>query len=228
MNIQQNLTTVNRTVYANRSIEYIVIHYFGALGTAKNTCAYFKSVNRQASAHYFVDDEIWQAVLDKDASWHCGDGGKGTRKGLCTNANSIGIEARPQKLSTATMLATDRDWYFEKNTEDNLIALVKMLMGKHGIPIENVIRHYDVTAKWCPRPWMGDDVNTYYGKTGNLLWDEFKAKLVAEPAQNIPSAWAEEAIEWAAANGISDGSRPKDAATREEVITMLWRARNEN
>ena len=223
MNIQQNLTTVNRTVYANRKIEYIVIHYFGALGTAKNTCQYFKSVNRKASAHYFVDGEIWQCVEDKDASWHCGDSGIGAFKGKCTNANSIGIEVRPYKLNTATMLATDRDWYFEKNTEDNLIALVKMLMDKHDIPVENVIRHYDVTAKLCPRPWVGSDMNIYYGKTGNQLWDEFKARLT-EPDADKPSDWAIDALEWAKAKGISDGTRPKDTATREEIITMLWRA----
>ena len=50
-------------------------------------------------------------------------------------------------------------------------------MAKYGIDADHVIRHYDVTAKWCPRPWMGDDINTYYGKTGNQLWTEFKAGL---------------------------------------------------
>lgn len=226
MNIQQNLTTVNRTVHSNRKIEYIVIHYFGALGTAKNTCAYFKSVNRQASAHYFVDDEIWQAVLDKDASWHCGDSGTGAFKGKCTNANSIGIEVRPHKSNTANVSAADRDWFFGEHTVNNTIELVKTLMDKHGIDADHVIRHYDVTAKWCPRPWMGDDVNTYYGKSGNQLWNEFKAKLAAVPAVNpeIPSDWAQDAIEWARLNGISDGTRPRETATREEIITMLWRA----
>lgn len=222
MNIRQNLTSVNKTSYNNRKIEYLVVHYFGALGTAKNTCAYFKSANRQASAHYFVDEnEIWQAVLDKDASWHCGDSGRGTHKGLCTNANSIGIEVRPYKLSTATMLATDKDWYFTKATEDNLVALVKDLMKRYNIPIDNVIRHYDVTGKLCPRPWAGTDRNSYYSEVSNVMWDEFKARLVVAEG---PSAWAEEAIAWASAKGISDGSRPKDTATREEIITMLWRA----
>lgn len=177
MNIQQNLALVNHTVYSNRSIKYIVIHYFGALGSAKQTCAYFKSTNRQASAHYFVDDEIWQCVLDKDASWHCGDGGRGTFKGQCTNANSIGIEVRPYKVNTKSMSAGDKDWYFSDATIANLRELVRYLMDKHGIDENHIIRHYDVTAKVCPRPWVGDDINTYYGKTGNQLWKEFKASL---------------------------------------------------
>ena len=38
-------------------IKYIVIHYTGNNGdTALNNCKYFQGANRNASAHYFVDD----------------------------------------------------------------------------------------------------------------------------------------------------------------------------
>lgn len=47
-----------------------------------------------------------------------------------------------------------------------------------------------------------------------------------EIANTEPSAWAQEAIDWARLNGISDGTRPHDTATREEIITMLWRAKD--
>jgi N-acetylmuramoyl-L-alanine amidase len=40
---------------------------------------------------------------------------------------------------------------------------------------------------------------------------------------NNPSPWAKESWQWAIENGITDGSRPKDTATREEIITMLYR-----
>jgi len=42
------------------------------------------------------------------------------------------------------------------------------------------------------------------------------------PAEEV-SDWAREAREWVIAQGISDGTRPKDPVTREEVWTMLWR-----
>ncbi len=180
MNITKNLTTINRSVYSNRPIDYIVIHYFGALGSARDTCAYFKSVNRSASAHYFVDnDGIWQCVEDKNAAWHCGDGGRGTLKGRCMNRNSIGIEVRPYKLNAATASASDADWYFDAATVANLTELVRAKMAEYGIDADHVIRHYDVTAKWCPRPWLGDDINQYYGKPGNQLWAEWKKSLTA-------------------------------------------------
>ena len=44
---------------------------------------------------------------------------------------------------------------------------------------------------------------------------------MSKPIQE-PSQWAKEAVEWAKANKISDGSRPKDVCTREELITMLY------
>lgn len=44
-----------------------------------------------------------------------------------------------------------------------------------------------------------------------------------EPDEGV-SPWAREAREWAITMGITDGSRPKDTVTREEVWTMLHRA----
>ena len=237
MNITQNLTTVNRTV-GNRKIEYIVIHYFGALGSAEQTCAFFKSVNRHASAHYFVDDSgVFQSVLDKDASWHCGDIGIGTFKGKCTNANSIGIEVRPYKVSTKTMSASDKDWYFYEQTIENLVELVMSLMALHNIDIDHVIRHYDVTAKLCPRPWVGDDINTYYGKTGNQLWSEFKERLednmtgeeiytkLNEYLREQPCPeWAEKELQEAVDLGITDGTNPMQLIPRYQAAIMAKRA----
>ena len=77
------------------TIKYIVIHYVGAgtskSGNAKANCKYFAGANRNASAHYFVDDGgIWEYANPKSyVTWHCGDGHGAY--GI-TNANSIGIE----------------------------------------------------------------------------------------------------------------------------------------
>jgi len=239
MTVIQNLTAINRTAHARRSIDYIVIHYFGALGSAKDTCAYFKSMNRKASAHYFVDDDgVYQCVEDKDASWHCGDDGIGSYKYNCTNANSIGIEVRPYKVRASHISAADADWYFHEQTIVNLVALVRYLMDKHSIDADHIIRHYDVTGKWCPRPWMGDDVNTYYGKTGNQLWAEFKAGLeddnmngkeIYERLSNYLSEqpcpdWAKKELAEAVALGVTDGARPMVLIPRYQAAIMAKRA----
>lgn len=164
MEIKQNLTTVNYNS-ANKTNKYLVIHYTGnSTDTAWANTNYFKSVNRNASAHYFVDDnEIWQCVLDKDIAWHCGDrlkdGSGGLYNGKCTNSNSIGIE----------MCCTNYD--ISARTEARTIELVKYLMNKYGIPVSNIIRHYDVTNKICPAPFVNNS-----GR-----WNSFKAKLGGAP-----------------------------------------------
>ena len=51
---------------------------------------------------------------------------------------------------------------------NNTVELTKQLMSKYNIPIENVIRHYDVTHKCCPAPFV-NNANR---------WKDFKNRLV--------------------------------------------------
>lgn len=53
----------------------------------------------------------------------------------------------------------------------NTVSLVKSLMSKYNIPLENVIRHYDVTHKLCP---------VYY-VTDEAAWQNFKNMLTDQP-----------------------------------------------
>lgn len=57
----------------------------------------------------------------------------------------------------------------------------------------------------------------------NYLDIKYVENNIAEKYEDIPSDWAKEAWEWGIKNGITDGTRPMDAATREELITMLYR-----
>ncbi len=164
LEINKRFTPYNFTAMANKKNLYIVIHYVGSESTAKNNVTYFATGNRGASAHYFVDEtSIWQCVDDKDKSWHCGGGlqGSGGHKfyGKCTNSNSIGIEMCCKKNAKG-------EWYFEPDTVNNTVDLVAYLMKKHGIPIERVIRHYDVTGKLCPEPYVDESA-----------WEKFKNQI---------------------------------------------------
>ena len=58
-------------------------------------------------------------------------------------------------------------YYITEDTTKNAIALTKYLMKKYNIPAYNVVRHYDVTHKSCPKPWV-ENPN---------LWFSFKAKI---------------------------------------------------
>lgn len=160
MEINKKLTKVNYTKGKNKKNLFLVEHYVGAVSTAKNNADYFYSVNRGASANYFVDDnEIWQVVADKDIAWHCGTTGKYYHK-ECRNENSIGIEM--------CCIKVDGKLQISEKTEQNAIELTKELMAKYDIPVENVIRHYDVTHKKCPAPFVND----------KQRWENFKNALV--------------------------------------------------
>lgn len=159
----------NYTVGRTQNIKYLVIHYTANNGdTGKGNCNYFKSANRNASAHYFVDEnEIWQSVEDKDTAWHCGTKGTYYHK-ECRNNNAIGIELCSRKDSKG-------NYYFKNEVVNNAVELTKMLMDKYNIPIKNVIRHYDVTHKVCPAP-MVNNVK---------LWSNFKEMLMEDNQMEI-------------------------------------------
>lgn len=172
MEIKKLLTPYNHTDSTEKRIEFIVIHFVGALGDAKQNCQYYASADRGASAHYFVgfDGEVYQSVLDSNVAWHCGS--KNPIHPKCRNANSIGIEMCVRKKDEKHLGAEDRDWYFEDATVKTTIELTKMLMEKYNVPVENVIRHFDVTGKICPNPYVFND--------SKHTWKAFKKAITTK------------------------------------------------
>ena len=138
-----------------KEIKYIVIHYTANdRDTAENNLQYFHNNVVKASAHYFVDEnEVCYSVPVDHIAYHCGGSLQGsgghTFYKKCTNSNSIGVELCSRR---------DSKWnyYFKAETMRNAAALVLELMQKYNIPIERVIRHYDVTGKICPAPFISE------------------------------------------------------------------------
>ena len=129
-------------------VRYIVMHYTANNGdTARNNCDYYHRVGGlQASAHYFVDEHgAMQSVRECDTAWHCG--ARAYWHPECRNANSIGIEMCSRKRA-------DGSYYILPETVANAAALAREIMQRYGIDTEHVLRHYDVTGKRCPMPWV--------------------------------------------------------------------------
>ena len=170
--------------YAGRdgnAIRYIVLHYTANNGdTAQNNADYFAGANRRASAHYFVDEnEVVQSVRDTDAAWHCGGSIESDHhplRGICTNRNSLGVEMCSDIVGGKCVITAQ--------TVDLAVQLVRQLMAKYRIPIARVVRHYDVTGKACPEPWVRDE----------SLWRKFKARLTA-PVEPEPKKEDDEVVE---------------------------------
>lgn len=148
------------------SIKYIVMHYTANDGdTDEGNAHYFQGAGRRASAHYFVDeDSVTQSVRDNDAAWHCGGALESSHhplRGICMNRNSLGVEMCSDIVGGKYTITPQ--------TVDRAVELVKYLMAKYGIDVDHVVRHYDVTGKLCPEPWVRDE----------SLWRKFKARLTA-------------------------------------------------
>lgn len=154
--------TDNYRAGRTQPVRYIVMHYTANNGdTAKNNCDYYHRVGGlQASAHYFVDEHgVMQSVLEGDTAWHCG--ARAYWHPECRNGNSIGIEMCSRKRA-------DGSYYIKPETVANAAALAREIMQRYGIDIDHVLRHYDVTGKHCPMPWVDDPAQ----------WAAFKDMLV--------------------------------------------------
>ncbi len=152
--------TSNYTKGRKEPIEYIVVHYTANNGDrAEGNGNYFAQPNRNASAHYFIDENtVVQSIKEDDTAWHCG--AKSYKHEKCRNNNSIGVEMCSEKDNSG-------QYYINQETQNTAIAVVKMLMGKYNIPLKNVLRHYDVTGKMCPEPFVRNQVQ----------WLDFKKRL---------------------------------------------------
>ena len=165
-----NFRTANR---GKKDIKYIVIHYTANDGDSdEGNAQYFQSPNKNASAHFFVDDDsITETVNVKDIAWHCGGSvykdvkstGGAKYHGICTNTNSIGIE----------MCDTRKDgtYNLSEKTRNNTIKLVRALMKDYNIDINHVVTHFNVTGKYCPRYFCKP-----YGSDAE--WLKFKQEIV--------------------------------------------------
>lgn len=181
---------ITRTVNCNNSnykkanrqsndIKFIVIHFTANDGDSdEGNAKYFQAPGRGASAHYFVDDDsITESVHWKNIAWHCGGSiyndvnktGGAKLRGICTNSNSIGIE----------MCDTNRNGVYDLSTATwtRAVNLIRALMSDFSIDINHVVRHFDVTGKYCPRYFCPP-----YGS--NDSWNKFKNDIVSLNTQN--------------------------------------------
>lgn len=158
------------------SIRWIVIHYTGTDGgSAKNNGTYFKNNVKKASAHFFVDStDVVQSVPVERIAWHCG--GEIYYNADCRNANSIGVELCDENK--------DGTIYPTPATIDRALELTRELMARYNIPVDHVIRHWDVTHKLCPAYWCGSAEKNALWRSA--FWDRLTEKEddMKEPRYN--------------------------------------------
>lgn len=210
-------------------VHWIVLHFTANNGdTAKNNADYFaNNSNPRASAHYFVDlNEIYQSVKDTDTAWHCGRERGGSYFNDCRNANSIGIE----------MCSVIRNgvYVIPEETVKNAAELVRYLMARHHVPVSRVCRHYDVTHKSCPEPWvrnpkqwekfleMLEAEDMTEAQTRKIAQEEIKKSnaKVYDRVQDCP-AWAKDTVQRLVNKGFLQGDENGKLGLTEDLMRVL-------
>ena len=174
-----------------RTIKYLAIHYTAGSSSVAGRARSIKHVfeQRQASADFAVDDYemvqfnpdlknyyCWAVGDRKAAHVNCPDGG---------NRNTISIEICSSLWAGADVSKPNHDgWYFTEAVLENAVKLAKILMKKYNIPIERVVRHYDISGKLCPGlvGWNDGRLYTSDGKSTTKMnnseaWLNFKSRL---------------------------------------------------
>lgn len=116
----------------------IVIHYTANPGaTAKNNRDYFENLKdthaNQVSSHFVIglDGEIVQCIPSWEIAYASNERNKDTISIECCHPDESGV--------------------FTKETYQSMVQLTAWLCRKFDLTEEDVIRHYDVTGKNCPK-----------------------------------------------------------------------------
>jgi N-acetylmuramoyl-L-alanine amidase len=167
------------------AIDAIVIHDTETPGVteARTIANHFGNPRSQVSAHYIIGKrgEVLQCVPDDLRAWHAGPSKYQGREKV--NDFSIGIE-----LVNAQ---TGRDPFTDAQYQ-SLILLTADLVSRHGIPIERIMGHREITnfPKVKRDPADNFDWNRY--KMGvRLMLDTKQVQRVPAPT---PSGWPVRAI----------------------------------
>ena len=202
-------------------IEYIVVHYTANSGdTAQNNLDYFARAKTGTSAHYFVDEnEVCQSVQDTDVAWHCGS--KNPRHPYCRNANSIGVEMCNSVGGVPEAV------------RDRTAAFVRQKMKEYGIDSSHVLRHYDVTGKRCPAPWVDNpaewmEFKKMLEEDDDMSYEQFEQYMNrylternAKPADDWAKPYIQDAIDAGAMTDVGGTiERPQGFITWQEMAVV--------
>lgn len=157
----------------------VVIHWTATPGaTDENEKAFFDGADgggsRYASAHIFVDRDSARCIIPlNEVAYHANEKAPKVAKlkastlyykGGNANLNTIGVE-----------MCVEKDGSIHPETVKRTASVVAELCKQFGLnPINDIYRHYCVTGKNCPAPWVSN---------GQLFIDfknTVKAKLKGE------------------------------------------------
>ena len=156
---QQYLSSLSsRNGKSLKQVRGVVVHYVGNPGTtAEQNRGYFNKMTTTVNSHFIVglEGEILQCVPLWEQSCASND----------RNGDTISIET----------CHPDESGQFNDSTYKSLVRLTAWLCSEFDLSAEDVIRHYDVTGKQCPK---------YYVENPKA-WENFKSDVQKGIEENI-------------------------------------------
>ena len=114
-----------------------------------------------------------------------------------------------------------------KMPDHDVTVRVYFTDGTSSLPFTDVSAgqwFYDAVAYVYTNGMMEGDSATTFNPDGTMTRAMFWAVLGRIDGATITGTnWADQARDWAMAEGVSDGTDPNGLVTREQMVTMLWR-----
>lgn len=158
--MEKHIIPVNKYARSGKKIsgvKKIVMHYTANPGaSASNHEKYFARLSdRYASAHVFIDSkESIQIIPFNEIAYHCNDVQKRNKNGSAYRGVSS-IAPNGNLWSLGIELCIEKDGSFHENTIKEAVKVAGELCKTYGLnPQTDIVRHYDVTAKICPKQWV--------------------------------------------------------------------------
>lgn len=158
--MQVNLLTPNefsRPETPLKEIRGVVVHYTANPGTsAKANRNYFEGLKDSgqtyASSHFIIglEGEIIQCIPSKEIAYASNERNDDTLSIECCHPDESGV--------------------FTDATYRSLVELVAWLCQRFRLQSTDVIRHYDVTGKICPKAFVEDE----------QAWEQFRSDVAEE------------------------------------------------
>lgn len=147
--------------------EKVVVHYVGNPGsTAQNNRDYFNNLAKTkatyVSSHYVIglQGEIIQCIPENEIAYGVANQNANTLHIECCHPNTTG------KFTTAT--------------EHALAELLADICRRQGLdPLVDIVRHYDLSGKWCPL-WYKNNPQDWVAlkaKVKNMVEPQVPGKL---------------------------------------------------
>lgn len=200
-----------------KNIKKVVIHWTGNNGdNALNNAKYFQSAKRNASAHYFIDDDyVICSVKDTYSAWAVGGGLKDQKSSYAKNGAKYYKKYTNSNTLSIELCDTVKDGVkgITKKTRENAVAFTAKKLKELGLDAGDLIRHFDINGKLCPIYFVTDEAD----------WNKFK-KEVATALEKLNAPKVTKNIPKLATPTLKKGSKGTQVGYLQQDLNYVMKS----